>query len=207
MVPTLKKNNHKKQLSQLNETLNDFVIGNNTNVSAAGNESLEPQTNGRYSSFERIIEGENSACRNQVLENNNDDKIKRAVDNAVMTVENRMHDAILTAMNNGIIPRVEMAVRLITGSSGQGPSSVVQNPDRRYFTRNTESTTLMSASNRLDLNVDQYRIGETRNVENFEDGDFPALRTNYDRRAHAHHTNPDGSALLYSVEKMLKTTI
>ena len=26
----------------------------------------------------------------------------------------------------------------------------------------------------------------TRNVENFEDGDFPALRSNYDRRTHAH---------------------
>ena len=45
----------------------------------------------------------------------------------------------------------------------------------------------MSASNRLDLNIDQDRNDETRNVENFKDGDYPALRPKYDRRAHAQH--------------------
>ena len=82
-----------------------------------------------------------------------------------------------------------MAVRSITGSSRQGPNSMVQNPDRRDFTGNTENTLLMSASSRLDSNVDQDRDDETRNVEKFEDVDFPALRPNYDRRTHAHHNN------------------
>ena len=104
-----------------------------------------------------------------------------------MTVGNRMNDATLTAMNNVVIPRVEMTVRSIIESSGQGPSSVVQNPDRRDFTGNTENTPLMSASSRLDLNVDQDRNDDTRYVENFEDGEFPALKPCYDRRAHAHH--------------------
>ena len=54
-----------------------------------------------------------------------------------MSAENRMHDAILTAMGNVVIPRVEVAVRSITGSSGQGPSGVVQNADRTDFTGNT----------------------------------------------------------------------
>ena len=104
-----------------------------------------------------------------------------------MIVENCMHDAILTAMDNVVFPRVEMAVTSITGSSGQGPSNVVQNPDRRDFTGNTENTPTMAASGRLDLNVNQDRNDETRNVENFEDGEFPAWRPNYDRRANAHH--------------------
>ena len=56
---------------------------------------------------------------------NTDDRIRNAVDSAVFVVENRMHDAILTAMNNVVIPRVEMAVRLITGSSRKGPNSLV----------------------------------------------------------------------------------
>ena len=34
-----------------------------------------------------------------------------------------------------------------------------------------------SASSRMDLNVDQDRNDETRNVQNFENGDFLALRT------------------------------
>ena len=45
----------------------------------------------------------------------------------------------------------------------------------------------MSASSRLDLDNELNRNDETRNNEVFEDGDFPALKPNYDRREHAHH--------------------
>ena len=45
----------------------------------------------------------------------------------------------------------------------------------------------MTAFSRSDLNIDQDRNDETRIVENFENGDFPALRPNYDGQAHAHH--------------------
>ena len=95
--------------------------------------------------------------------------------------------AISTTMENVVIQRVEMAVRPITGSPGQRLSSVVQNPDRRDFTGNTENTPFMLAFSRLDLNVDQDRNDETRNVENFEDGNFLALKPNYNRQAHGHH--------------------
>ena len=91
-------------------------------------------------------------------------------------------------MNNMVIPRVDMVVRAITGSSGNGANSVVQNLDRRNVPGNTENTLLMSASSRLDLKIEQDRIDETRDIENFEDGDFPAVRPNYDRGAHVHHT-------------------
>ena len=125
----------------MNGTLNDFVIGNGTNVGAMENGTLEQQTNGNYNNFEKAVD---RASQNQVIENNIDDKIGKAVDNAVMTVENCMHDAIFTAMDKVVIPRVEMAVRSITGSSGHGPNFVVQNPDRRNFTGNTENTPLMA---------------------------------------------------------------
>ena len=46
----------------------------------------------------------------------------------------------------------------------------------------------MSASSRLDLNTNQDRNDETRNEENFEDGDFPVLRPNYDWRMQDHHS-------------------
>ena len=98
-----------------------------------------------------------------------------------------MHDAILTTMNNMVIPRVEMAVRSITSSSGNGPNSTVQNPHRRDFTVNTENIPLSPASSRLDLDIEQDEIDETRNIDSSEDGDLPETRFNYDRRAHAHH--------------------
>ena len=48
---------------------------------------------------------------------------------------------------------------------------------------------LMLASSRISLNVDQDSDHEARNVEQFEDGDFLALRPHYDRRTHAHLTS------------------
>ena len=104
-----------------------------------------------------------------------------------MTVENRMHDAILTAIDNVVIPRVETAVKAITGSTGHGTNGEVQNSDRRDFIGNIRNTPLVSASSRLDLDAELNRNDESRNNVDFEDGDFPALKHNYDRREHAHH--------------------
>ena len=103
-----------------------------------------------------------------------------------MAVENRVHDAFLTSMDNVVIPPVAMAVRSITVSSRREPSGMVQNPDQREFTVKTANTPLVPTTIRVDLNVDQDRNDDTRFVENFEDGDFSALRPNYDRIAHAH---------------------
>ena len=93
--------NKKKQLGQLIYTLNDYVIGNGTNVNMRGNGKFEHQTNGLYNDSERIV---GNASQNQVIGNNIDDKIRKAVDNAVMIVENRMQYAILTAMDTVVIP-------------------------------------------------------------------------------------------------------
>ena len=141
--------------------------------------------------------------------NNIDDKIRKAVDNAARTVENRVRDAILSAMDNVVIPRGEMAVRTITGSTGHGLNSTIQNPDRRDFVGNRVSTLFKSASSRLDLNIDQDRKDETRDFEKFQDGNFPVLRTNFDRQSHAHHTCSPLLSLPYlnSVHENCKSTL
>ena len=99
-----------------------------------------------------------------------------------------MRDAILTAMDKVVSPRVEMAVKSVTGSSRHEHKSEVQNRDRKDFFGNAGNTPLMSASSRLDLNTNQDRNDETRSEENSDDGDFPALRPNNCRRALAHHS-------------------
>ena len=185
IVSTRKKEGQNKiKFSRLDETVNDFVIGNGTTVKAMGNEGLESQPNGYHEDFERSVY---SASQNQVIGSNTDNRIRNPIDSAVIAVANHMHDAILTAMNNVLFPRVEMAVRSIEGSSGNGPNSLFQNPDRRDFTGNTENAPLTSASSRLDSNFEQDEIDETRDIDNSEDGDFPVTRFYYDRRAHAHH--------------------
>ena len=121
------------------------------------------------------------------MENNNDGKIRTAVDNPVLTVKNCMHDAVLTAMDTLVLPKFERATKSITGSTGHGHIRDVQNPGRRNFIGNTGKTPIMSTSSQLDLNRNQDRNDETRNDENFDGGDFPALRFSHDRRVHAHH--------------------
>ena len=148
----------------------DFIIGNGTNVNATENETLERHTISQPNDFESFVD---SASQNRVIEKNIDDKIRKAVNNAVTSVENRMHDAILAGLDKAVIPGVEMALRSITGSSGHGPNGEVQNSHRTDFLGNAGNTPLMSASGRLDLNINQDRKDETRNEENFEDGDFP----------------------------------
>ena len=46
----------------------------------------------------------------------------------------------------------------------------------------------MAASSRLDLDNEVNRSDETRIDVDFEDGDFPALKRNYDRKEHANHS-------------------
>ena len=84
-------------------------------MSVLENETLEQQTNGKHNDFERFVA---SASQNEVIENNIDVEARRTLDNVVSTVKNRMHDTILTAMDKMAIPRVEMGVRSINGSSG-----------------------------------------------------------------------------------------
>ena len=86
-----------------------------------------------------------------------------------------------------VIQRVEMAVNWIKGSTGHGTSSEFRNPDRRDLFGNIRRTLFMSASSRLDLDNELNRNDETRDNEDFQDGDHPALRPKFDRKTHAHH--------------------
>ena len=96
-----------------------------------------------------------------------------------------MDDAILTVMDNVLLPDIKMAVRSTNETSGRGPSSMVQNPQQKDFSRNYENTPLVSASRRSQLNIEQERYDETRNARKLKGGDFPALRPNYNRQPHA----------------------
>ena len=49
-----KKNQQKRQLSQLDEPLNHFAFGNSVNVNLLEIENLEQQTKGQPNGFERV---------------------------------------------------------------------------------------------------------------------------------------------------------
>ena len=81
MVSTRKKSQQKRQLSQLNETLNDFIIGMNTSIGVTENETLKQQASGCKRNIERIVD---IASQNLVIGNNTDDRIRDAVNSAVI---------------------------------------------------------------------------------------------------------------------------
>ena len=70
---------------------------------------------------------ENSANPTQATYKIFADRVRKEVDNVFAAVENWIQEANLTALDNVIIPRVDIALRLITssGSSGHGPNSVI----------------------------------------------------------------------------------
>ena len=107
---------------------------------------IKSQTRGLVNIFQISMVVANSASQDQVTEYLCADKITREVDNAVVFVGNRVHDVTLTARDNVMKPKIEVTVRSITESSGRGPNSIVHNPDKKNFSRNTENTTLISAS-------------------------------------------------------------
>ena len=102
--------------------------------------TLGLQTNRQHNDFDIG----DSASPKLVIQNIIGDKNGRAVDNSVLTVENRMHDAILTAMDKIVFPGVEIAVKSITGSSGHGQNSEVQSSDREDFLGHADNTLLKS---------------------------------------------------------------
>ena len=147
-----KKTQQKRKFCQLNGILIDFIIGNNANMDVTENEILEKQAKGHHRDFEGFVD---KAGQNQVIGNNAGYRIRDAVVSAVVAIEYCMHDPRLTLMNDVVIRQIAMTVRSVTGSSGNGPNSIVQNPDWRDYTGNVENTPLKSTSSRLDLNVDQ----------------------------------------------------
>ena len=59
----------------------------------------------------------------------------------------------------------------------------------------------MSTSSWLDLDNELDRNDETRNNEDFEEGDLPVLRPNYDRRAHMHHSKGWNKSVYLEVQQ------
>ena len=67
----------------------------------------------------------------KTLERSFNERIDREMSNFVDTVEDRIQNAILTAIDNVVAPKIELAIRSINASSGQDATSVSANSERR----------------------------------------------------------------------------
>ena len=85
----------------------------------AGSTNSKTQTYILTNENKSVTPGELSQSKVQVIERNNVDRVRREVDDLVGAVGNRVHYTHLKTVDNLVMLRVEIAVRLITTSSGR----------------------------------------------------------------------------------------
>ena len=84
---SIRANGAKNLFSQLNEFLNNFIIGKNSQAGVNENKAEDPQ-NGLDDNFGSAICGENRVSCSQVIGRNIVDRVAKEVDCVVAAVEN-----------------------------------------------------------------------------------------------------------------------
>ena len=133
MVSTRKKRQSSRRLlSQLDDFDRDVIIGdaiNERQENAVVNEGTDDQnfTVGTSSS-DSVVDG--NAMSMKTLERCFNERIDREMGNIVDTVEDRIQNAILSAIENIVTPKIELAIRSMNASSGRDATSVTANSER-----------------------------------------------------------------------------
>ena len=188
MVSTRKKTqSNKRLLSQLDDFEQDVFIGNAASErqhNVVLNEGTNDQDFTVGTSNVSSIVAKN-ALNIKTLERCFNERIDRETNNIVDTVEDKIQSAILTAIDNIVAPKIELAIRSINASSGRDVTSVSVNSERREhvgigasFEDASENNNTLGVTNIND---------ETRC--NFHDGvsKLSAPGTQFDRQSPTHH--------------------
>ena len=136
-TPRKKRQSNRRLLSQLDDFDQDMVIGNAVSERQE-NTVVNEGTNDRdftvgTSNNDSIING--NAMGLKTLERCFNERIDREMSNIVDTVEDRIQNAILTAIENIVAPKIELAIRSKNASSGRDATSVSTNSEGRELTR------------------------------------------------------------------------
>ena len=194
MVSTRKKRQSSKRLlSQLDDFDQDVIIGNTTserreNVVVNGGVDDQDFTGGTSNVSSIVNE---NALNVKTLERCFNERIDREMSNIVDTVEDRIQNAVLTAIDNIVTPKIELAIRSINASSGRDVTSASGNSERREYEGINASFENASANNRT-LGMANTN-DETRH--DFHDGvsELPVLEAQFDRQLPTQHM-PSGAS-------------
>ena len=121
----------------------------------------------------------------ETLESCFNERIDREMSNIVDSVEDRIRNAILTAFDKIIAPKVELAIRSRNASSGRDATSVSANSEsRKYAGVDTPFENSSGNNNTLGmLNVND----ETRHNIHDEVSELLDPGTRFNRQSHTHH--------------------
>ena len=133
MVSTRKKRqSNKKLFSQVDDFDQDIIVGS-TVSDRQENATVNEGSGDQYFTIGNL---ENNSTANEyvvkvkTLERYFNEKIDREMSNIVDTVEDRIQNAILTAIDSIVAPKIELAIRSINASSGRDVTSVTANSER-----------------------------------------------------------------------------
>ena len=121
----------------------------------------------------------------KTLERCFNESIDREMSNIVDTVEDRIQNATLTAIDSIVAPKIELAIRSINSSSGQDAASVTANSDCGEHVGITAPFENGSGNNNV-LHI-SIMNDETRNNIPDEISELLVPETRFDRQTHAHH--------------------
>ena len=190
MVSTRKKRqSNKRLLSQLDDFDQDTIFGN---AASERQENVEVNEGNNDRDF-TVSNSSNSTAVNEsamnvkTLERCFNERIDREMSNIVDTVEDRIQNAILTAIENVVAPKIELAIRSINASSGQDVTSASATSERReYIGSNVPFENASENNNTLGVtNVND----ETRHNLPDEVSELSVPETHFDRQAHTHHNS------------------
>ena len=137
------------------------------------------------SSNDSIVNG--NAMSVKTLERCFNERIDREMSNIVDTVEDRIQNAILTAIENIVAPKFELAIRSINASSGRDATSVSANSERKERVGINASFEIASGNNDT-LGVSNVN-DETRHNITDEVSELSVPEAHFDRQPHTHHSN------------------
>ena len=188
MVSTCKKRqSNKRLLSQLDDFDRDMIIGNAVSERRE-NAVVNEGTNDRDFTVgtcnnDSVING--NAVSVKTLERCFNGRIDREMGNIIDTVEDRIQNAILTAIDDIVAPKIELAIRSINATSGRDVTSVSANSERRdQVGINTSFENASGSNNTLGVsNVND----ETRHNIPDQLSELSVTETHFDRQPHTHH--------------------
>ena len=188
MVSTRKKRQPcRRLLSQLDDFDQDMIIGN-TASERQDNIVVNEGTNDQdftvgTPNVSSTVNG--SVANVKTLERSFNERILRKMSKIVDTVEDRIQNAILAAIDNIVAPKIELAIRSINASSGRDVTIVTANSElgervgiNVSFENSSENNDILRGSNVND---------ETRQNIPDEVSELSVPETRFDRQPHTHH--------------------
>ena len=188
MVSTRKKTQSSRRLlSQLDDFDQDTIIGN---TSSGRQENVVDNKGTNDRDFTVSNSSNNTAVKERsvnlkTLERCFNERIDREMSNIVHTVEDRIQNAILAAIDNNVAPKIELAIRSMNASSGRDVTSVTANSERGERVGINASFENASENNNI-LRVTNVNDEIRRNIPD-EVSKLSVPETRFDRQTRTHH--------------------